>query len=99
MPWKICFTLGNPKPPHLPHRICITVPILAGPRQIPIPDPPFFNHPEVGPEQIAQLQGLATIDELAGHLGSAGKEIQASVATHMKGIAGKLGEGSEISRV
>ena len=101
MSWTICFPVAKDRVTVDGNRwICITIPIYYIPRLIVKPDPPpFFNHPDFDKEKVLQMETLATIDELAGKLpAELSRDIQHSVAAHMKSFAEKLGGSAEVSR-
>jgi hypothetical protein len=99
MSWTICVSVpkGNVTIDGS-RRICWVVPQHVPPRFSP-PDPPFMTHPELNPEQVRHMQSLATIDQIAESLPKDfAREIQRSVAAHMRSIGQGLGAGVELSR-
>ncbi|SRR6266496_94946 len=81
--------------------ICFVVPIPDVLRYIPNhPDPPeFLTHPDFDQEKVRYLQALATIDHFAEKLpAELSRDIQHSVAAHMRSLGEKLGAGVKLSR-
>jgi hypothetical protein len=58
-----------------------------------------FTHPEIDEREVRNLQGLATIDQLAEELPDhLSHEIRRAVAAHMQSFDKKFGAGIELSQ-
>ena len=103
MVWIICWPVREKKGEvvaDLNRQICHVIPAV-------IPNPPHFSPPipqwlipdDVRPEDLRQLQTLATIDQLAADLpGHLSADIHRPIAVHMRLLGEKLGGGIELSR-
>jgi hypothetical protein len=100
MPWIICFPVHEPKGeiiPDLNRRVCFILPIPTLPKLVQLP--PVFTHPEVDERDVRNLQGLATIDQLAEELPDhLSHDIKLAVAAHMQSFGKKFGAGAELSQ-
>ena len=100
MSWTICIPV--PKDATTidgKRRICFIIPQLVPVHLWKEPDPPFVTHPDFDKERARHLQTLATIDQIAEKLpAELSRDIQLSVATHMRSLGEKLGVGIELSR-
>jgi hypothetical protein len=100
MPWIICFRVHEPKGeviPDLNRQVCFILPIATLPKFPQVP--PVFTHPEIDEREVRNLQGLATIDQLAEELPDhLSHEIRRAVAAHMQSFDKKFGAGIELSQ-